>query len=189
MRIPSFLFAAITLAFVGPSFADLDSGSADLKTATAPETQVIPVQMRDLFVPGGKPSAKAVFLSGRQIAIAGFAAEPPDEDSPFLVLVGAPTAFCPYCATIDEQDHLPYILVYPEDVEVVGDIDKNARIRVIGELETSHGFDQDYGVHNDIRLTSALVARDTQAVNPARPVRDRRLGPPPSAALEAIVEE
>ncbi len=130
--------------------------------------RVLGVQMRDLFTLRGKPSPTAVELSGRHVELAGFLAPAPDEQSPFLVLVGAPTSFCPYCTTVDERDHLPFVLVYPsEEFDRTGLAD-NARVRVIGQMSASHGYEDTYGIHNDIRILSAEVVRDVRAVNPVR---------------------
>ncbi|MGF1502330.1 MAG: hypothetical protein ACFBSD_10995 [Paracoccaceae bacterium] len=135
--------------------------------ATAPLEGDAPVtvQFRELF-DGGKPSALAQELNGRAIEIVGFFAPPPTAESPFYVLVGAPAQFCPYCSAVHEQDHLPYVLVYPE-----GETTRygaRARIRIVGRLDAGVNHENFYGIHNDLRLFDAVVLRDRQRINPVR---------------------
>lgn len=126
--------------------------------ASATERPPLDVVFRDLFNEHGKPSDHAVTLDGQRVVMIGFAADPPTEDSPFMVFVGAPTVQCPYCFSIDEREHPPYVLVYP--TEAVKMFDYNDRIRVEGVLQASHGYDPEFGIHNDIRMLEATVVLD-----------------------------
>lgn len=127
---------------------------------------VTQVQFRDLFFRGGKPSPKAVNISGTSVEMIGFIAEAPTEDSPFLVLVGTPTNFCPYCNGIDDKEHLPYVLVYPSHDFSHDEFAGRTRVRVAGQLYASHDYENVYGIHNDVRINAAVVSRDARAINP-----------------------
>ena len=124
------------------------------------------VEFRQLFNARGKPSARAVELSGRLVEIVGFLTPPPSDDSPFLVFVGAPTAFCPYCEVVDETDHPPYVLVYHE--EGIDRAGLRSRVRVRGIVQAEHQNEAFYGIHNDVRLLEAEVRRDQWRENPVR---------------------
>lgn len=126
------------------------------------------VQFRDLFFQGGKPSPRATWMSGATVELTGFLTPPPDEESPFLVLVGVPTTICPYCTSVDEQDHLPYVLVYPDTPFDRSNVTSRTRIRVRGTLNISHEFEGFYGIHNDVRILAAQVERDERSVNPVQ---------------------
>ena len=126
------------------------------------------VQFRDLFFRGGKPSPQAASISGTTIEMVGFVAEAPSHDSPFLVLVGAPTDHCPYCNSVDDLDHLPYVLVYPDHPFDHHEFGSRTRIRVVGQLSASHDFEDYFGIHNDLRILSASVMRDLPAANPVQ---------------------
>lgn len=119
------------------------------------------VQFRDLFNGNGKPTDRAVSLSGQFIEIVGFFTPPPTRESPFRVLVGAPTAICPYCTAINEVDHLPYVLVYAD--EEIGRVGLRARMRIVGQIFASHDHEQFYGLHNDIRIIGATITPDARA--------------------------
>lgn len=126
----------------------------------------IVVQFRDLFTPSGKPSLDTLNWRGKVVEVVGFQTPPPEPDSPFLVLVGAPSNTCPYCESVDETEHPPYALVYPKDEW--RHVSPRTRIRVAGELATSHNYDDSYGIHNDVRLLRAVVIRDPLALRPGR---------------------
>lgn len=132
-----------------------------------------PMQFRDLFERGGKPSTTAKFFAGEKIQLTGYLAPPPTEESPFLVLVGAPTSYCPYCTSVDERDHLPYVLIYPDPPFDGRSVGQRTRIVVSGELDTGVQNEMFYGLHNDLRVVSARVEFDERNQNPVR----RRLNP------------
>ena len=127
---------------------------------------VTQVQFRDLFFRGGKPSSLAVKMTGNSIEMTGFIAEAPTMESPFLVLVGTPTNFCPYCNGIDDKEHLPYVLVYPSHEFSHDEFKGRTRVRVAGQLYASHDYENVYGIHNDVRIDAAVVSRDARAINP-----------------------
>ncbi len=160
----------VGLAALAPGDSKASASQAEKTGSAAPNQQPVFVQFRDLFARGGKPSDTAVALSGRQVVMTGFTTPPPTHESPFLVFVGAPTSFCPYCSSIHEEDHLPYVLIYPED-EDVPIFGLNARILVTGTLQASHDYDPFYGIHNDVRILDAMVTRDERAINPIRQPR------------------
>lgn len=139
----------------------LVAGATDWAVANSkPSAQEpVAVQFRTLFFGNGKPSVVAASLRGRTVEMIGFAADAPDEDSPFMVFVGAPTEHCPYCSSIDDQEHLPYILVYPQD-EVVPEFHGRTRLRVVGRIDVGHENEGEYGIHNDVRLIDATVEVD-----------------------------
>ena len=149
------LLAAMALA--APS-ADGTAGAADTSPEAQPEATLI--QFRDLFDRRGKPSIHSVRLNGTPVEMVGFMAPPPDQDSPFLVLVGVPTTFCPYCSTVNEHDHLPFVLVYPDEEIDLSKIGPRRRLRISGLLDAGHGHEGFYGIHNDVRITDAKVSFD-----------------------------
>ncbi|MEL7000068.1 MAG: hypothetical protein AAFP68_17545 [Pseudomonadota bacterium] len=135
--------------------------------ATESEPRVL--QFRDVFGSNsGKPSRQGANRSGKAVQIVGFLAPPPTNDSPFVVMVGAPTSFCPYCTAVDEQDHLPYILVYPDAPMDLSSITTRTRVRVEGIISVSHDHEDRYGLHNDVRILKATITRDQRAINPVQ---------------------
>lgn len=155
---------------LAPSESWATAAKVETANTAAENERPIFVQFRDLFGRGGKPSEAAVALSGRRVVMTGFSTPPPTMESPFLVFVGAPTNFCPYCSSIHEEDHLPYVLIYPENEEVPI-FGLSARILVTGTLQASHDYDPFYGLHNDVRILNATVTRDERAINPVRQPR------------------
>ena len=153
-----------------PSESRATAAKADAATTAVEHERPIFVQFRDLFARGGKPSETAAALSGRRVIMTGFSTPPPTLESPFLVFVGAPTNFCPYCSSIHEEDHLPYVLIYPENEEIPV-FGLSARILVTGTLQASHDYDSFYGIHNDVRILDARITRDDRAINPVREPR------------------
>lgn len=138
-----------------------------LAVPVAQATGVTEVQFRDLFFRGGNPSPKADRMSGGTIELTGFIAMAPTEESPFLVLTGAPTEKCPYCnASDDDHDHLPYVLVYPEGAFQHSQFSPRTRVRVRGILSAEHSYEDFYGLHNDVRILGAQVVKDQGAMNP-----------------------
>ena len=158
------------IAALTPSASLATTAKAEAAATAAVNERPVFVQFRDLFARGGKPSEAAVALSGRRVVMTGFSTPPPTMESPFLVFVGAPTNFCPYCSSIHEEDHLPYVLIYPENEEVPI-FGLSARILVTGTLQASHDYDPFYGIHNDVRILDATIARDERAINPVRQPR------------------
>ncbi|MEO0764349.1 MAG: hypothetical protein AAFZ09_21530, partial [Pseudomonadota bacterium] len=134
----------------------------DEAAATSGSATITKVQFRDLFNAKGKPSDLAVALNGQLIYIEGFQAPPPTRKSPFLVFVGAKTTKCPYCNSLDDEEHLPYMLVYPHEGH--DQITSRARLRAVGVLEASHEDEAFFGIHNDVRLLNATVASALQQV-------------------------
>lgn len=162
------LAAALCLVLVAAPDEAEATGRAD--------TDITIVQFRDLFNARGKPSFRAAVLSGRPVAIQGFLAPPPAEDSPFRVLVGEPTEHCPYCTGVNEAEHLPYILVYPSEG---AEIPAARRFIAIGTLDAGHDYEQNYGLHNDLRLREAvLLDAVVLGSRRARPGADRAAQPP-----------
>lgn len=152
-------------------FVLLAAAVAALATLTAEEPArasgdaPVTVLFRDLFDARGKPSERAFELIGREVRMIGFPADPPSDESPFVVVVGEPTTDCPYCAVIFDDEHLPYVLAYTEQYPQMG---YNTRIVVVGTLEADHDFDPTFGIHNDLRLLNASVTRDVRPTNPVR---------------------
>lgn len=137
------------------------------------------VEFRDLFAAGGKPSPHATALDGRTVAIQGFLAPPPAKDSPFRVLVGAPTTHCPYCTAVNESAHLPYVLVYPGEG---AEVPKGGRLIVIGTLDSGHAHEETYGLHYDLRVTDAVLL-------PASVLGGQRAAPASGRAAKAGASE
>lgn len=134
--------------------------SAPQAALVQPQAKPRFMQFRDIFADKGKPSDLARETSGKQVTMVGFVAPPPDKSSPFLVLVGEPTTFCPYCSTISEHDHLPFVLVYtgePVDHEHYG---LRRRLRVTGRLNADHGNEPTYGFHRDVEILDAVIEDD-----------------------------
>ena len=151
------------------------------EAAVGPETT--PVMFRDLFSGRGKASFKASALHGKRIEMIGFMAPPPDyDDSPFLVLVGVPTTFCPYCSTVNDQEHLPFVLVYPDHELDQRTIGLRRRLKVTGILDAGSSDDDFFGIHNDLRLFDAEVVFD--AYEP-RIVRGKRVAAPDMTRIDA----
>ena len=123
-----------------------------------PET----LQFRNLFDKNGKPSIGAYMRNGKQVTLVGFMAPPPDMDANFLVFVPEPTVHCPYCTTVNEDQHAAFILVYGDENLDLRKIGLRTRIKVTGKLEARHGYEQTFGFHNDLRLLEATVQRDHQ---------------------------
>ncbi len=144
--------AGLLLPLLPLEAAATAEGAAAAEAAAEP----VRVQFRDLFDGNGKPTARAVELTGQRVVIEGFLSPSPTRASPFLVFVGAPTQHCPYCTSVNDTAHLPYILVYPkEGTDPPGFVRR--RLRVTGTLEASHDHEPFYGLHNDIRIRTALV--------------------------------
>lgn len=160
-----------------------------LPIASAFAEDAFPMHFRDLFERGGKPSTTAKFFSGEKILITGYLAPPPTEESPFLVLVGAPTSFCPYCTSVDERDHLPYVLIYPDPPFDARSVGQRTRIVVSGELDAGVQNEKFYGLHNDLRVVSARVELDERNQNPVRKrLNPRKAATAPSPEAFAIDE-
>jgi len=139
-----------------------DRQAPDRQAALMPER----LQFRDLFDRDFTPSVRAQALAGREVTLIGFVAPSPIDDAPFLVMVGAPAQFCPYCAVPEDQDKLPYLLVYPvEGLERYG---ARLRIRVQGALEIGLAHDEALGLPNMMRIRGARVVRDAPPANPSR---------------------
>ena len=182
-----FVLAAALCAFAlsGPARAEND--------ATATDGDPVSVQFRDLFR-SGKPSPRAMELNGQKVLIQGFFADRPADDSPFYVLVGAPTQYCPYCSTVNEQDHLPFVLVYPH-AEVPGHGGRT-RVAVEGVLDAGLNYESTFGLHNDLRLLEAQVRIDARArraqpptATPPASTRQRPGGQEYLRTIEQIMEE
>lgn len=143
------------------------------------------VQFRDLFR-GGKPSPNAQDLDGSHVGLVGFFAPPPTDDSPFLVMVGNPTSVCPYCTTVSEEEHLPFVLVYPQvpfDWSYYG---QRRRYRVVGKLSAGGQNENFYQIHNDLRIVDAVVVPDQRTSNPTleRLKAKRRKAAAPVVSME-----
>lgn len=176
------LCAGLALALAAPV-----SGFAaePAKSAEAAADEVYHLQFRDLFIAGGKPSRTATALSGKTIELVGFLAPPPEETSPFYVLVGAPTTFCPYCTTANEQDHLPFVLIYADQVpEGMG---LRTRLRVSGRLDAGHTYEGVYGIHNDLRLLDAKIERDARSTRRQARAETRPAAPNQVPANRTVV--
>lgn len=141
------------------------------------------VQFRDLFFQGGKPSPKAERMAGQVVTLSGFLAPPPEETSPFLVLVGVPVAKCPYCATEDDEEQLPFVLVYPDTPFDRAGVRARTRIRVQGRVETGEQYDPTFGLPNSVRIIAAQIERDMRMINPVQlQLRSERIAARPKAA-------
>ncbi len=161
MRLRSALAAAILLAGLPqPGLAGTPAAPAEA------EERPTWVQFRDLFDRKGKPTDLAVDLSGQLIEIVGFQTPSPTRASPFMVMVGRPTAVCPYCTAINDEEHLPYVLVYPH---FEGQIPRfRGRLRIIGRIQASHAHEAFYGLHNDVRVLDARILVDQPGRDGAR---------------------
>lgn len=128
-----------------------------------------PLQFRDLFH-AGKPSPRAHDLSreGAAVILSGFFAEQPPGGSPFNVMVGAPTEKCPYCSTSDDDEKLPFILIYAADGGAPGQeaqrYSTRMRLRVVGRVEAGLAYDEFYGFPNELRVVDAEIMEDPHAV-------------------------
>jgi hypothetical protein len=154
MRRPRNAILAATLLAPAVLFAAPAPPAAAEAREGAAAGGVTVVEFRDLFAPNGKPNLRAAALRGRQVAMQGFLTPPPAEDSPFRVLVGAPTEHCPYCTSVNETEHLPYILVYPAEG---ASVPEGGRLIVIGTLDPGLPREPAYGLHYDLRLTDAVL--------------------------------
>ncbi len=139
--------------------------------ARAEDAERVFVRFRELFDGRGKASDRAVELNGRRVEMIGFQTPAPTRQSPFLVVVGAPSVVCPYCSSVDDREHLPYVLVYPETE--MPNVNPRLRLRIVGEISASHQHESYYGLHNDVRILNATVLPDQRYRNP---VRDRIAG-------------
>lgn len=158
---------ATDAASIATIAADAAAAVGDTEAGEQEISEPVYVQFRDLFDHKGKPSPRAVALAGRTIEMIGFVADPPSDDSPFMVFVGSPSEFCPYCSSIDEEDHLPYVLVYTD--APLDRVSATTRIRVTGRLQASHDYEPAYGLHNDVRLWEATVVYDQGVRRGTRP--------------------
>lgn len=167
MRMKSSCTAIIVMLGVSLLGVSAPSGAVADETSERAPT---PVQFRDLFIAGGKPSPGAIGLSiaRRSISLAGFFAPPPPGGSPFQVLVGAPTETCPYCTTIDDKEHLPFVLVYGADGQPVS-FPPSTRVRVTGRIDTGHENEDVFGIHNDVRIVDAVIVRDARTRRASAP--------------------
>lgn len=155
------LITVLMVLLAGPA-------SAEQVVAAAPQPASSSLLFRDLFGRDMAPSPRAQAIAGSEtsISLLGFAAPSPIENAPYLVLVGAPAQFCPYCSVPEDQDQMPYLLVYPEgEVERFG---QRVRLKVVGKLEVGLAYDEALGLPNAMRIRGARVVRDQKAGNPSR---------------------
>ena len=128
------------------------------------------VQFRDLFT-GMNPSDQAIDLSGSEIEIVGYLTPP--QAFPFRVLVGQPSATCPYCEPPeDEADAvIPFLLVFGEMTEL--DFSFRTRLRVTGILQARRNAVGPDGRKLEMRLMEAVVEPDARYIDPRERTRDR----------------
>lgn len=160
MRLPV-IFAVLAITLAGPVIAS--------DPPAEPELAASNLQFRDLFNRKMMPSDQAEALAGKRISLIGFVAPKAIPEAPYVVLAGAPVQFCPYCEIPEDQDQLPFLVVFAD--EELGGIGRRARVRVEGRLEVGAAFDEWANLTNHMRLRDARVVRDQPAANPSRAVR------------------
>ncbi|MGF1447138.1 MAG: hypothetical protein ACFBRM_13195 [Pikeienuella sp.] len=183
MRLPLLVAAILVIAPVIPALSASTQTTDDVAAA---RTEPVWVQFRELFSGIGKPTDRAVELSGNVIEIEGFLAPPPSYNSPFLVFVGAPTVKCPYCSSINDEEHLPYILVYPNEGDSFPRTQRH-RLKVVGRIMASHDHEPIYGLHNDIRILDAQVTLDDRT--PGRFQRARNVRTDAASGAQAGIRK